>query len=705
VTAVSARHAGGTTNGAQTPFIDPTRLRLGLLNEGYMPTPVCPPGCNHIDRKGKPCGSGGKAVHISAWTKGNFTARDVRGWESSRPQDSNTGLLCGEMVGVDGDILDSILAARVDALAEEHLGSTPLRRIGRAPKWLRCYRAETPMPKLETPERRLNGEIIQVEIMGKGQQVAAYGVHPVTMQPYTWIDREPLDVPLAELPVVFEGQIRAFLAATDALFVRAGAELTVPPKAAAAGPYVNGFRNVNQASLANIRPWFTAIFPTAAQEASGAWRVSSADLGRSLEEDLSMHPTSGGQDFGTREPLSPISTVARWGGAADAKAAAHWLCEQLGKNPAALGWKEAKEPPKVKIPPPEPGNPEYPLLDADAFMATFTNPDYLVDGIIQRARVHALTSMTGHGKTALALYLACSIAKGWNIGNLEVVQGEVIFLAGENPDDLCGRFFAACQHYGITPASLRIRVMPGNFPMDAETAETLKRQIDETDRPPALIIADSAAAYFPGDDENQNVQMGAFARNLRALTRCRGNPAVLILCHPVKNAGKENLIPRGGGAFLNEIDANLTLWADAQETTSLHWQGKIRGADFQPVNFCLRQVKIAEKTDAKGRPFVSIVAALQTEEQAEKSVAQAATDENTVLERLRRNPGISVANIALNVGWVSDSGVPSKSKVHRLLKSLERLKLTKSWRGKWQITDAGKAELSGAQHGNGLAES
>jgi P4 family phage/plasmid primase-like protien len=336
---------------------DPTAIRLGLLNEGYQPTPICPPGCTHVDKRGRPCKSAGKAVHIAGWTKGTATARDVRAWHRTRPQDTNTGLLTGEMVGVDGDILDPLLSAQVDNLAEQHFGPTPLRRIGRAPKWLRCYRSETPMPKLETPERRLNGEIIQVEIMGKGQQVAAYGTHPTTMQPYTWIDQEPLNLPLAELPVVTEAQLRAFLAAADALFVAAGAELSVPPKAAPSGPHVNGhaaagangataggnfFHNVNKAALANISPWFKAIFPKAIQESgTGAWRVSSADLGRSLEEDLSMHPTEGGQDFGKRESLSPITTAIDWGGAPDAKAAAHWLCEQLGKKPADLGWKAA----------------------------------------------------------------------------------------------------------------------------------------------------------------------------------------------------------------------------------------------------------------------------------------------------------------------------------------------------------------------------
>ena len=86
-----------------------------------------------------------------------------------------------------------------------------------------------------------------------------------------------------------------------------------------------------------------------------------------------------------------------------------------------------------------------PILDTPAFLATFTMPDYLVDGIIQRGRLHALTSPTGHGKTAVALFLACMMATARNIGALEVTQGNILFLAGENPDDLCVRLHAACQ--------------------------------------------------------------------------------------------------------------------------------------------------------------------------------------------------------------------------------------------------------------------
>jgi hypothetical protein len=179
------------------------------------------------------------------------------------------------------------------------------------------------------------------------------------------------------------------------------------------------------------------------------------------------------------------------------------------------------------------------------------------------------------------------------------------------------------------------------------------------------------------------------------LTTCQGKPAVLTPAHPVKNPDRDNLLPRGGGAFLNELDGNLTLWAATMgEIATLHWQGKIRGADFAPVNLALQQVKITGLTDRRGRPIVSIVATLQTDDQAETAASRARSDEDIILGWLRRQPGISLKDIATKAGWVSTQGVPNKAKVHRLLKALKAEKLATQHRGKWKLTDAGKKELN-----------
>ena len=85
--------------------------------------------------------------------------------------------------------------------------------------------------------------------------------------------------------------------------------------------------------------------------------------------------------------------------------------------------------------------------------------------------------------------------------------------------------------------------MPGNFP-DPVAAETLEAAYQRGwGATFSLIIGDSLAAYFPGDDENHNVQMGAYARNWRVLTTCNGRPAVIALAHPIKAATRDNLLP------------------------------------------------------------------------------------------------------------------------------------------------------------------
>jgi hypothetical protein len=63
---------------------------------------------------------------------------------------------------------------------------------------------------------------------------------------------------------------------------------------------------------------------------------------------------------------------------------------------------------------------------------------------------------------------------------------------------------------------------------------------------------------------NDNESILAYVMRLRPLTELPGEPSVLMLCHPTKDATEDNLVPYGGGATVNEIDGNLTLWKSAQ---------------------------------------------------------------------------------------------------------------------------------------------
>ena len=94
---------------------------------------------------------------------------------------------------------------------------------------------------------------------------------------------------------------------------------------------------VNSAALGNIGAWAPELFPDGQWQATGAFRVSSAALGRDLEEDLSIHP-DGIWDFGTEKPMTAIDVVMEWAPYDDPMPAALWLCERLGLDAVKLGY-------------------------------------------------------------------------------------------------------------------------------------------------------------------------------------------------------------------------------------------------------------------------------------------------------------------------------------------------------------------------------
>ena len=335
------------------------------------------------------------------------------------------------------------------------------------------------------------------------------------------------------------------------------------------------------------------------------------------------------------------------------------------------------------------------ILTGDKHVGAFHAPEWLVDGIIQRSRLYACTSLTAHGKTAWALYTACMVHAHRMAGQLDVFGGNVLYLAGENPDDIAARMLGMCAHFKIPSLQLPY-VLPQAFPLDQAGVDQLKDDIADMGISLALIVGDTAASFFFGDDENNNVQAGAQARLWRQLTECDGNPAVLPLCHPIKNAARDNLLPRGGGAFLNELDANLTLWSSQLgEQTTLHWNGKIRGPDFTPLDFRLLNVPTGLQ-DSKGRDVMTVVAEPMTEDEATDRSRQNIADEDAVLLTFHRNPNWPLAMRARDLGWLDGGGQPERWRVGRVTTQLLRDGLLKQDRKgePYVLTPKGEAAIN-----------
>lgn len=248
-------------------------------------------------------------------------------------------------------------------------------------------------------------------------------------------------------------------------------------------------------------------------------------------------------------------------------------------------------------------NPPPQLISSANFVEGFQPPDYAIQGVIQRGFVYSMTASTG--KTAIALLLALLTAKGEELAGLEVAKGRVVYFAGENPDDVAMRWVGICHDRGLDPASLDVHFIKERFSIP-DAIDAIREQVEALGGA-GLIVVDTSAAYFTGDDENGNTALGSHARDLRALTTLPGRPCVIVPCHPTKNAANDNLSPRGGGAFIAEMDGNLTL-AKTGEAVRLHWQGKHRGPDFNPISFKLQTVNAPQLVDSKGRPVPTVMA-------------------------------------------------------------------------------------------------
>jgi AAA domain len=328
------------------------------------------------------------------------------------------------------------------------------------------------------------------------------------------------------------------------------------------------------------------------------------------------------------------------------------------------------------------------IFSSSEFIAGFVPPDYLIDGLIQRRFCYSLTAPTGTGKTAVALLLSALIALGRSIGEYQVERGRVLYLAGENPDDVRMRWLAMADAMDFDIDTIEVHFLPGVYKL-SEIGSRIRAEVEQIG-PIDFLIVDTSAAYFEGEDENSNTQMGLHARRLRELVKLPGGPCVLVACHPVKNPSPDNILPRGGGAFLAEVDGNLTL-SKSDSVVIMHHQGKFRGPDFAPIPFGLSTATTETLKDSKGRNIPTVIAKAMSERESSEAEAAGRRDEDHLLIAVADNDRASQATLARALGWVSRDGKPNKAKVNRSLKQ-KKWKFLKDDRD-LALTDKGNKEV------------
>jgi hypothetical protein len=185
------------------------------------------------------------------------------------------------------------------------------------------------------------------------------------------------------------------------------------------------------------------------------------------------------------------------------------------------------------------------------------NPiSWLLEDYLETDALVVFFGLPSAGKSFIALDIACCVATGTSFHGHAVQHGAVFIIAGEGHNGLARRSRAWSQHNGVSIEDADLYFSRG--PTDlrdmknaAWVADAVQRLADETGKTPTLIVIDTLARNF-GGDENSAAEIGQFVRSVDSLLRRKWNATVIIVHHSGKNAERG---ARGSSALKCAVDA------------------------------------------------------------------------------------------------------------------------------------------------------
>ncbi|ELI2637167.1 AAA family ATPase [Escherichia coli] len=235
-----------------------------------------------------------------------------------------------------------------------------------------------------------------------------------------------------------------------------------------------------------------------------------------------------------------------------------------------------------------------------------TQLDYVVKGIIPAASLCSIYGASGSYKSFLAGSWACHVSTGRQWGGRRVAHGSVLYVVGEGGIGVPRRVKAweVVHDEQVKNLYLVNRPVFPAVPLDVDEMVIAASQVErETGKPVRMIILDTLARCFGGNDENDSRDMGAFIRGCDELKR-RTGATVLVVHHSGKDETKG---ARGSSAFRASLDAEYRIRReDAGSEALVISCTKMKDAEeLKEAAYDLRVVELF--TDADGELITSLV--------------------------------------------------------------------------------------------------
>ena len=238
---------------------------------------------------------------------------------------------------------------------------------------------------------------------------------------------------------------------------------------------------------------------------------------------------------------------------------------------------------------------------------------WLVKGLVPSRALVVPWGPPKVGKTFVWLSLSLHIAAGLPWAGRDVVQGTVVYIAGEGLGGFPARLQAMRQEYGIE-ANIPFYVIPRsvNFRDPAAVAEVIEvvRATVPEGMPIAMVVIDTLARAMPGVDENSAQEVGS------VIAQCDEIKEELnCTVAPIHHSGKDvERGMRGSSAIHGAVDATYAIKAAGPHHVRLINEDQKDGEPAPPMLFKMEKIATpfgrdslvpiyeSHKTGQPGRP-------------------------------------------------------------------------------------------------------
>ena len=235
----------------------------------------------------------------------------------------------------------------------------------------------------------------------------------------------------------------------------------------------------------------------------------------------------------------------------------------------------------------------------------YTDPEFVIAGLVETESLAAIFGKPGSGKSFVALDMAASVASGTPYHGRAVMQGPVIYIAGEGNNGLRKRLAAWERHHGVSLSDAPLHLSRcATSLLDPAAADAVTAAIDAVaqieGKPPRLVIIDTLARNFGGGDENSTQHMSAFVAAVDSIKGRFPGCAVLLVHHTGHGEGDR---ARGSSVLLGALDAEFRVELSG-DTTTLQGTKSKEGAIPPPIGFKALTIEI--RRTAKGEAVTSL---------------------------------------------------------------------------------------------------